>query len=128
MQFLRSFELGEENPNVFGDLKDDNASNTGINFDYDDPDMPNDIDIDLDVPTCPDEVCFINLFVFWLLCLVIRHFHFSSVQIIAITPKGTQDDIDTHENLDDLCRSHLVSCIYVVWLHSSWWPCKSTCW
>jgi hypothetical protein len=73
MQFLRSFELGEENPNVFGDLKDDNASNTGINFDYDDPDMPNDIDIDLDVPTCPDEVCFINLFVFWLLCLVIRH-------------------------------------------------------
>ncbi|ONM57754.1 Condensin-2 complex subunit H2 [Zea mays] len=102
-KFLRSFELGEENPNVFGDLKDDNASNTGINFDYDDPDMPNDIDIDLDVPTCPDE-------------------------IIAITPKGTQDDIDTHENLDDLCRSHLVSCIYVVWLHSSWWPCKSTCW
>ncbi|ONM57753.1 Condensin-2 complex subunit H2 [Zea mays] len=81
-KFLRSFELGEENPNVFGDLKDDNASNTGINFDYDDPDMPNDIDIDLDVPTCPDE-------------------------IIAITPKGTQDDIDTHENLDDLCRSHL---------------------
>ncbi|CAD6273143.1 unnamed protein product [Miscanthus lutarioriparius] len=81
-KFLRSFEFGEENPNVFGDLKDDNGSNTGINFDNDDPDMPNDIDVDPDVPTYPDET-------------------------IAATPNGTQDDIDTHASLDDLCRSHL---------------------
>ena len=33
MQFLRSFEFGEEISNVFGDLKDDNGSDTGINFD-----------------------------------------------------------------------------------------------
>ncbi|XP_066400109.1 condensin-2 complex subunit H2-like isoform X2 [Miscanthus floridulus] len=26
---------------------------------------------------------------------------------IAATPNGTQDDIDTHASLDDLCRSHL---------------------
>ncbi|EER97300.1 condensin-2 complex subunit H2 [Sorghum bicolor] len=81
-KFLRSFEFGEENPNVFGDLKDDNGSNTGINFDDDDPDMPNDIDVDPDVPAYPDEP-------------------------IAATPNGTQDDIDTHASLDDLCRSHL---------------------
>jgi condensin-2 complex subunit H2 len=36
MQFLRSFEFGEENTTVFGDLKDYNGSNTGINFDDDD--------------------------------------------------------------------------------------------
>ncbi|CAD6223650.1 unnamed protein product [Miscanthus lutarioriparius] len=81
-KFLRSFEFGEENPNVFGHLKDDNGSNTGINFDDDDLDMPNDIDVDPDVPTYPDET-------------------------IAATPNGTQDDIDTHASLDDLCRSHL---------------------
>ncbi|OQU91812.1 condensin-2 complex subunit H2 isoform X3 [Sorghum bicolor] len=81
-KFLRSFEFGEENPNVFGDLKDDDGSNTGLNFDNDDPDMPNDIDVDPDVPTYPDET-------------------------IAPTPNGTQDDIDTHASLDDLCRSHL---------------------
>ncbi|XP_066400105.1 condensin-2 complex subunit H2-like isoform X1 [Miscanthus floridulus] len=81
-KFLRSFEFGEENPNVFGHLKDDNGSNTGINFDDDDLDMPNDIDVDPDVPTYPGET-------------------------IAATPNGTQDDIDTHASLDDLCRSHL---------------------
>jgi len=81
---LRSFEfgVGEENPNVFGDLKDDNGSNTGINFENDDPDMPNDIDVDPYVPTYPGET-------------------------IAATPNGTQDDINTHTSLDDLCRSHL---------------------
>ncbi|ONM24063.1 Condensin-2 complex subunit H2 [Zea mays] len=85
-KYLASFEFGEENSNVFGDLKDDNGSDIGINFDYNDPDMPNDIDVDPDVPTYPDE-------------------------IIAATPKGThgtQDDRDTRESLDDLCRSHLV--------------------
>jgi hypothetical protein len=56
---------------VFGDLKDDNGSNTGINFDDDDPDMPNDIDVDPDVPTYLDEVYFIDFFVSWLLCLAI---------------------------------------------------------
>ena len=71
MQFLRSFEFGEESPNVFGHLKDDNGSNTGINFDDDDLDMPNDIDVDPDVPTYPDEVYFIDFFVSWLLCLAI---------------------------------------------------------
>ncbi|ONM24060.1 condensin-2 complex subunit H2 isoform X1 [Zea mays] len=84
-KYLASFEFGEENSNVFGDLKDDNGSDIGINFDYNDPDMPNDIDVDPDVPTYPDE-------------------------IIAATPKGThgtQDDRDTRESLDDLCRSHL---------------------
>jgi len=81
-KFLRSFEFGEENPNVFGDLKDDNGSNTGINFENDDPDMPNDIDVDPYVPTYPGET-------------------------IAATPNGTQDDINTHTSLDDLCRSHL---------------------
>ena len=73
MQFLRSFEFGEENPNVFGDLKDDNGSNTGINFDDDDSDIPNDIDVDSDVPAYPDEVYFIYFFVCWLLCLAIQH-------------------------------------------------------
>jgi hypothetical protein len=75
MQYLASFEFGEENSNVFGDLKDDNGSDIGINFDYNDPDMPNDIDVDPDVPTYPDEV-FSTDFLFvgwWLLCLVIRH-------------------------------------------------------
>ena len=52
---------------MFGDLKDDNGSNTGINFDDDDLDMPNDIDVDPDVPTYPDEVYFIDIFVCWLL-------------------------------------------------------------
>ena len=33
MQYLASFEFGEEISNVFGDLKDDNGSDTGINFD-----------------------------------------------------------------------------------------------
>jgi condensin-2 complex subunit H2 len=56
---------------VFGDLKDDNGSNTGINFDDDDKDMPNDIYVDLDVPTYLDEVYFIDFFVSWLLCLAI---------------------------------------------------------
>ncbi|CAD6248353.1 unnamed protein product [Miscanthus lutarioriparius] len=64
------------------DLKDDNRSNTGINFDDDDPDMPNDIDVDPDVPIYLDET-------------------------IAATSNGTQDDIDTHASLDDLCQSHL---------------------
>ncbi|AQK69870.1 BSD domain-containing protein, partial [Zea mays] len=58
--FLASFEFGEENSNVFADLKDDNGSDSGINFDYNDPDMPNNIDVDLDVPTYPDEVSFCN--------------------------------------------------------------------
>ncbi|KAL5647781.1 hypothetical protein ACJX0J_042136, partial [Zea mays] len=53
--FLASFEFGEENSNVFADLKDDNGSDSGINFDYNDPDMPNNIDVDLDVSTYPDE-------------------------------------------------------------------------
>ena len=119
MQFLRSFEFGEANPNVFGDLKDDNGSNTGINFDDDDLDMPNDIDVDPDVPTYPDEVYFIDIFVCWFLRLAIQHlgnisFYFSSVQTIAATPNGTQDDIDTHASLDDLCRSHLVSFLMVL--------------
>lgn len=61
MQLMRSLEFGEEeNSNAFGDLKDDNGSNADINFDYDDPDMPNDIDVDSDVPTYPDEVYFIG--------------------------------------------------------------------
>jgi hypothetical protein len=33
MQYLASFEFGEEISNVFGDLKDDNGSDTGIKFD-----------------------------------------------------------------------------------------------
>jgi hypothetical protein len=66
-----SFEFGEENSNVFADLKDDNGSDSGINFDYNDPDMPNNIDVDPDVSTYPDEVCSIDFFVCWLLCLVI---------------------------------------------------------
>lgn len=73
---------------MFADLKDDNGSDSGINFDYNDPDMPNNIDVDLDVPTYLDE-------------------------IIAATPKsthGTHDGIDTHESLDDdLCWLHQVS-------------------
>ena len=73
MQFLRSFEFGEENPNVFGDLKDDNGSNIGINFENDDPDMPNDIDVDPYVPTYPGEVYLIDIFICWFLCLAIQH-------------------------------------------------------
>ncbi|PWZ53334.1 hypothetical protein Zm00014a_017445 [Zea mays] len=88
---ILSFEFGEENSNVFAYLKDDNGSDSGINFDYNDPDMPNNIDVDPDVSTYPDE-------------------------IIAATPKsthGTHDGIDTHESLDDdLCWLHLTPIWY----------------
>jgi condensin-2 complex subunit H2 len=56
---------------VFADLKDDNGSDSGVNFDYNDPDMRNYIDVDPDASTYPDEVCSIDFFLCWLLCLVI---------------------------------------------------------
>jgi hypothetical protein len=43
----------------------------GWNFDDDDSDIPNDIDVDSDDLTYPNEVYFIDFFVCWLLCLAI---------------------------------------------------------
>lgn len=86
----RSLEFGEqENCHVFGDLKDANEPNIGVN-DFDDinePDMPDmyDMDVDMDIPTCPDK----------------------NNDVTLDGAQGTQDSMDAHESLEDLCRSHL---------------------
>ena len=68
------------------------------------------------------------------------HVYFTSIQRKEEPPNGTQvsrENMDTHESLDDLCRSHLVSlestangsvfhtsmpthiCVCASWCHSS---------
>ncbi|XP_062188637.1 condensin-2 complex subunit H2-like [Phragmites australis] len=90
-KLMRSFEFGEqENSHVFGDFKDDSGPNIVVNDhdDIDEPDMTNDmydVDVDIDITTYP-------------------------VKTNDIPPdgdQGTQDTMDAHESLDDLCRSHL---------------------
>ncbi|KAF0908753.1 hypothetical protein E2562_028572 [Oryza meyeriana var. granulata] len=90
-KLMRSFEHGEpESHHMFGDLKDGNDPNIGVN-DFDDihePDMPDDVcdmDVDMDIPTYPDK----------------------SNDATMDGAQGTQDSMDAHESLEDLCRSHL---------------------
>ncbi|XP_006658614.1 condensin-2 complex subunit H2 [Oryza brachyantha] len=87
----RSLEHGErESQHVFGDLKDGNEADIGLN-DFDDihePDMPDDVcdmDVDMDIPTYPDK----------------------NNDATLDGTQGTQDSTDAHESLEDLCRSHL---------------------
>jgi condensin-2 complex subunit H2 len=86
---MRSFEYGEQgNPDVFGDSNYDIGPDIGVGFDDpDDSDSPicGDIGVAIESPTCPSE----------------RK---------EEPPNGTQvsqENMDTHESLDDLCRSHL---------------------
>ncbi|XP_025806423.1 condensin-2 complex subunit H2-like isoform X3 [Panicum hallii] len=88
---MRSFEYGEQgNPDVFGDSNYDIGPDIGVGFDGpDDSDSPicGDIGVAIESPTCPSE----------------RK---------EEPPNGTQvsqENMDTHESLDDLCRSHLVN-------------------
>ncbi|KAM3385273.1 hypothetical protein ACQJBY_009285 [Aegilops geniculata] len=79
-----SFETGEVNCHTSGDLKDDKQTN---NFDdIDGPDTPNDpyvdMDIDDDMPSYSDKI---------------------DDDVVRVT----QDSMDGHKSLDDLCRSHL---------------------
>ncbi|KAG8080352.1 hypothetical protein GUJ93_ZPchr0007g3101 [Zizania palustris] len=90
-KLMRSFEFGdEENHHGFGDLKDDNEPDIGAN-DFDDiheTDMPDDIcdiDGDMDISTYPDK----------------------NNDAILDGTDGTQDSMNAHESLEDLCRSHL---------------------
>ncbi|RLN33346.1 condensin-2 complex subunit H2 [Panicum miliaceum] len=86
-----SFEYGEQrNPDVFGDSNYDTGHDIGVGFDDpDDSDSPicGDIGVAIESPTCPSE----------------RK---------EEPPNGTQvsqENLDTHESLDDLCRSHLIA-------------------
>ncbi|KQK15987.1 condensin-2 complex subunit H2 isoform X1 [Brachypodium distachyon] len=85
-----SLETGDENCHVFGDLKDDNEPNIAVN-DFDDinePDTLNDMydmDVNMDIPTYTDKKDDAPL---------------DEAQV-------TQESMDGHESLEDLCRSHL---------------------
>ncbi|XP_039827347.1 condensin-2 complex subunit H2-like [Panicum virgatum] len=88
---MRSFEYGEQgSPDVFGDSNNDPGPDIGVGFDDpDDSDSPicGDLGVAIESPTCPSE----------------RK---------EEPPNGTQvsqEKMDTHESLDDLCRSHLPS-------------------
>uniref|UniRef100_A0A0D9WZH5 Condensin-2 complex subunit H2 n=1 Tax=Leersia perrieri TaxID=77586 RepID=A0A0D9WZH5_9ORYZ len=90
-KLMKSLEHGEpESHHVFGDLKDGNEPDICAN-DFDDihePDMPDDVcdmDVDIDISTYPDK----------------------NNDATLDGTQGTQDSIDAHENLEDLCRSHL---------------------
>jgi len=85
-KLMRSFEYGEQgSPDVFGDSNYDTVPDIGVGFDDpDDSDSPicGDTGAAIESPTCPSE----------------RK---------EEPPNGTQENMDTHESLDDLCRSHL---------------------
>ena len=113
-----SFEYGEQgNPDVFGDSNYDTVPDIGVGFD--DPDVSDisicgDIGVAIESPTCPSEVYLFILLQFagcfgQFSILVMLHVYFTSVQRKEEPPNGTQENMDTHESLDDLCRSHLVS-------------------
>ncbi|XP_062188102.1 condensin-2 complex subunit H2-like [Phragmites australis] len=90
-KLLRLLEFGEQdNFHVFGDLNDNSGPNIGANDfdDIDDPYMPNDMydmDVDTDIPTYPDK----------------------NNGATLDGAQGSQENMDAHESLDDLCRSHL---------------------
>ncbi|KAJ1291120.1 hypothetical protein BS78_02G294200 [Paspalum vaginatum] len=86
-KLMKSFDSGEQgNSHVLEDLSSKGDPDIGINiFHDDDPGIQSDIDNDPDIPAYPGES-------------------------IGATPEGTQgtqENIDTHENLEELCRSHL---------------------
>nr|CAB3458103.1 unnamed protein product [Digitaria exilis] len=90
-KLMRSFEYGEQgNPHVFGDLNYETGPDIGVNDDFygiDDPDSPicGDSDVEIESPSYPSEKN-------------------------EGPPNGTlgsQENMDTHESLDDLCQSHL---------------------
>uniref|UniRef100_A0A0E0EC33 Condensin-2 complex subunit H2 n=1 Tax=Oryza meridionalis TaxID=40149 RepID=A0A0E0EC33_9ORYZ len=89
-KLMRSLEHGEPESHLFGDLKDGHEPDIGVN-DFDDihePDMPDDVcdmDVDMDIPTYPDK----------------------NNDATLDGAQGTQDSMDAHESLEDLCRSHL---------------------
>ncbi|OEL16055.1 Condensin-2 complex subunit H2 [Dichanthelium oligosanthes] len=88
-KLMKSFESGEQrNPSVFGDPNYDTGPNAGFSDfgginDQDSP--PCEVGFDIESPTCPSETN-------------------------KEPPRGTQDsqeNMGTHESLDDLCRLHL---------------------
>uniref|UniRef100_A0A0E0I1F6 Condensin-2 complex subunit H2 n=1 Tax=Oryza nivara TaxID=4536 RepID=A0A0E0I1F6_ORYNI len=88
-KLMRSLEHGEPESHLFGDLKDGHEPDIGVNdFDIHEPDMPDDVcdmDVDMDIPTYPDK----------------------NNDATLDGAQGTQDSMDAHESLEDLCRSHL---------------------
>ncbi|TKW35012.1 hypothetical protein SEVIR_2G343300v4 [Setaria viridis] len=86
---MRSFQYGEQgNPDVFGDSTYDTGPDTDVGFGgIDDPGSPmcGGMGDEFESPTCPAE----------------------KKEEPPYETQVSQENIDTHESLDDLCRSHL---------------------
>ncbi|CAN6199195.1 unnamed protein product [Urochloa humidicola] len=91
-QHMRLFEFGEEgNLHGFGDLNNDTGPNIDITgcAGIDDPDSPNNIYEDFTVDNSPT-------------CSYKKDEEHNETQ-------GSQENMDTHENLDELCQKHLTT-------------------